>query len=139
MSRFCTNCGKETQGTEAFCTGCGAKLEAAPVQPTSYSTPGYQAPVTTTSNGVATAGFVVTLISTILCCGSFNIIGLILSIVGLVNSKNIPGNKGKGLAWAGIIINIVFVVLVIVLSILIVVLGFSSEFQEVFEDAFDTF
>ncbi len=143
MSRFCTNCGKEAQENESFCTGCGAKLGApaqpaaqAPVYNQQYNT-GYQQQPVKSSNGMAIAGFIVTLVSSIICCGAFNLIGLIFSIVGVVTAKNYPNNNGKGLAWAGIIINIVFVVLVVLLYVLLIALGVSGEINEVIEDAFD--
>ncbi len=70
--------------------------------------------VVKSTNGFAVAGFVVSLVSTILCCGIFNWLSLVFSIIGLVNSKNM-NNEGKGLAIAGIVISSVFLVLTIVL------------------------
>ncbi len=69
--------------------------------------------VVKTTNGFAVAGFVISLVS-LLCCGGFSWLGLIFSIVGLVNSKNM-NNEGKGLAIAGIVISSIFLILAIVL------------------------
>ena len=60
------------------------------------------------------AGFVISLVSTILCCGTFNWLSLVFSIIGLVNSKNM-NNEGKGLAIAGIVISSIFLILTIIL------------------------
>jgi hypothetical protein len=57
------------------------------------------------SNGFATAGFVCGLISLICCCGCpFNILGLIFSIVALIqiNGQAVK-QEGWGLALAGLI------------------------------------
>lgn len=70
--------------------------------------------VVKTTNGFAVAGFVISLVSTILCCGSFNWLSLVFSIIGLVNSKKMNG-EGKGLSIAGIVISSVFLVLTILL------------------------
>ena len=57
------------------------------------------------SNGFATAGFVCGLISCVCCCGCpFNILGLIFSIVALVQIGNQTNkDEGWGLALAGLI------------------------------------
>ena len=63
------------------------------------------------SNGLAIAGFVVSLVSLLLLPGLGNV-GLILSIIGLTKVKVI--NAGKGLSIAGIIISSVAIVWFIV-------------------------
>ena len=60
------------------------------------------------TNGLCTAGFVVSLLS-LFCCGITAIIGLILSICGAVSAGK-KGQKGKGLAIAGIIISAILMV-----------------------------
>ena len=115
MARFCTNCGKEVPEGNNACSNCGTMLNGA------APTPAAQPTVVVNSqpaqgNGMATAGFVVSLVSSLLCCGSFNLISLILSIVGLVKSKDV-GGKGKGLAIAGIIISALGLILLIILTI----------------------
>jgi len=57
------------------------------------------------TNGFATAGFVCGIISLICCCGCpFNILGLIFSIVALVQiSSAVVPQEGRGLAIAGLI------------------------------------
>lgn len=80
-----------------------------PIQP-AYSGGAYASPYKST-NVLCIIGFVVSLAS-ILCCGFPAVIGLILSIIGLVFAvKN--GEKGKGLAIAGIIVSAILTLFVI--------------------------
>ena len=57
------------------------------------------------SNGFATAGFVCSLISLACCCGCpFNILGLIFSLIALIQISNQTNkDEGWGLALAGLI------------------------------------
>jgi len=137
MAKFCANCGKELIEGAKACGNCGAQVEEAVKEEKEEKTVTVKATpesgnttVTANSgktNGLAIAGFVTTLVSTLLCCGMFNLVGLILSIVGLVQAKNYDGN-GKGLAIAGIVIAAVVMVLSFVLFI---VAGVGSEaFEE---------
>lgn len=105
MSKFCTNCGTKLDDDVKFCTGCGNAVDGekkASNKSTNNVTVNVTAPEKK-SNGFAIAGFVISLVSTLLCCGMFNILGLIFSIIGLVKAKDYDGS-GKGLAIAGIII-----------------------------------
>lgn len=69
-----------------------------------------------TTNGMAIAGFVISLVSPILCCGTLNWLSLIFSIIGLVQAKNKNGS-GKGLAIAGIIISSLMMLIAIIITI----------------------
>ena len=137
MAKFCTNCGQELIEGAKACGNCGAQVEEAVKEEKKEKTVTVKATpesgnttVTTSSgktNGLAIAGFVTTLVSTLLCCGMFNLVGLILSIVDLVQAKNYDGN-GKGFAIAGIVIAAVVMVLSFILFI---VAGIGSEaFEE---------
>lgn len=123
MSKFCPNCGNELANDGKFCTSCGATAgnvnngNAAPVNVTVNTQ--------SESNGMAVAGFVISLVSFFLCCGSLNWLSLIFSIVGLVQAKSKNGN-GKGLAIAGIVISCI----VMVLFILLMVTGMFASFAE---------
>jgi len=68
-------------------------------------------------NTIGLIGFIVSLVSLVLCCGSLSPIALVLSIVGLSESKKVNG-KNKGLSIAGIIIGAVGIVLLIIFSII---------------------
>lgn len=81
------------------------------------------------TNGLAIAGFVVSLVSSLLCCGVFNIVSLVLSIVGLVQAKNYDGN-GKGLAIAGIAVSAVFLVIGLVYLLLFGLGAFASVVEQ---------
>ena len=122
MAKFCINCGKELQDTDRVCSSCGTPVNGA-VQPTTTVVVNNAQPKQT--NGLALAGFIVSLVSTLLCCGSLNIISLILSIIGAVKAKDLNGS-GKGLAIAGIIIS----ALGLILLILLTVLGYAAAIIE---------
>lgn len=134
MAKFCTNCGQELIEGAKTCGNCGASVEDKNV--TVKATP--ESGNTTTvnvntaqgqTNGMAIAGFVVSLVSTILCCGAFNIVSLVLSIVGLTQAKNYNGN-GKGLAIAGIVISCIFIFLFIILFAIGFVGGITESINE---------
>lgn len=110
--KYCPNCGKEVMENSNFCNGCGKNL----VENSSVAINNVQTN-TSNTNGVAIAGFVVSLVS-VLCCGGTSFIGLILSIIGLVQSKKKEGN-GKGLAIAGIIISAILLILLILLYVFV--------------------
>ena len=70
--------------------------------------PPKMAPVSPRStNGYATAGFVCGLISCLCCCGCpFNVLGLIFSIIALVQiNGQVQKQEGWGLALAGLILS----------------------------------
>ena len=133
MAKFCVNCGSELAAKDKVCGNCGAPVEEvvedAPPVVVENSKPSNNATTVIVegkkSNGLAIAGFVVSLVSSLLCCGAFNLIGLILSIIGLVKSKELDGS-GKGMAIAGIIIACIFMIIGIVLA----VVGTSASFIE---------
>ena len=72
------------------------------------------APAPKSTNGLAIAGFV--------CSFFFQILGLVFSIIGLVQ-VNKSGDKGKGLAIAGIIISAVIIFISILVTIAVVLFG----------------
>ena len=116
MSKFCSNCGAEIADGANACSNCGTlvnKLQASSVNTNNNQT-----------NGLAIAGFVLSLVS-LVCCGATSLLGLIFSIIGLVQAKKYNGN-GKGLAIAGIIISCIFVVIVILLY----ALGFTAAMMD---------
>ena len=117
----CGNCKKELENDDLFCPYCGKKVEAEAKtkekvveekkevieKPKETSSTGTKS----STNGLALSGFIVSLVSTLLCCGSFNVVSLILSIVGLVQSKDYKGDGGKGFAIAGIVISAIPIVI----------------------------
>ena len=87
---FCKNCGKEIDDNAVVCPNCGVATEKMAANTT---------PAPAQKNSMAIAGFVLALLG-------FNLIALILSIVGLTNSKKPEyAGDGKGFAIAGIVIS----------------------------------
>ena len=84
MAKFCTNCGSELKEGQVFCTNCGKKDGEEVKEEVKTTTTTVTNNVSNTAkeptNGLAIAGFVTTLVSSLLCCGIFNIVGLVLSI-----------------------------------------------------------
>ncbi len=57
-------------------------------------------------NGYALWGFISALAGVPLCmCGIFSLLGLALSVVGLLQTSGQPGSRGKNLAVAGVVIS----------------------------------
>ena len=91
-------------------------------QQTPFSQPMYEQPVNNKTNICALLGFIFSLV----CCGG--IPGLVLSIIGLVQIKK-SGEKGKGLAIAGIVICGIGIVISILYYVLIIVGAVAGEFD----------
>lgn len=97
---FCKNCGKEIDDGAVVCPNCGVATENMAKN---------TAPVATQKNSMALAGFILALLG-------FNVIALILSIVGLTNSKKPEfAGDGKGFAIAGIVISSIYIAIFIIL------------------------
>lgn len=132
---ICPKCNQTVEEGAKFCTNCGAALEDAvkqeteqvtepetahaveenPVPDTAAQTPEgtpvmtpanelYEEPKKKT-NGLAIAGLVCSIVT------PFNILALVLSIVGLVLGIKKWNSSGKGLAIAGIIVSVISLIL----------------------------
>ncbi len=96
---FCKNCGKEIDDSAVVCPNCGVATENM----------AKNAPAPAQKNTMALVGFILALLS-------FNVIALIISIIGLSNSKKPEyAGDGKGFAIAGIVISCVYIGLYIIL------------------------
>lgn len=128
MAKFCISCGSELPEGAVTCPNCGAQQnvggQVQQPQQQSQVVVNNQQPQGK-SNGIGIAGFIISLVSLILCCGSASIISLILSIVGAVKAKDCNGN-GKGLSIAGIIISIVGII-AFILVFFIYILAYLEE------------
>ncbi len=143
---YCRNCGKQIGEGVSYCPYCGTptfnappaqptqptqpeqpvqlELPIQPIQPVQPTPPAPQANVPPTNqcpqstNGYAIAGFVLAIIS--FAVGMFlsilSTLGLVFSILGLVNVKRY--NSGKGLAIAGIIISSIIIALLLFIVIM---------------------
>lgn len=147
MSQYCPACGSQIDGDSKFCTTCGYSLEVQnnnQMNNQGANTANNNAPQNnydinqnfTTSagikeytNGMAITGLVISIASLILCCGSISIIGLVFSIIGLNKAKQNNGN-GKGLAIAGLIINIIGI-LVMLFWLFITIIPFFAVASEI--------
>ena len=142
-AKFCTSCGLPVQATPAApeqpvveepVQETVEEAPQAPVNasegytaanaqlPPSYSNPNYSsqakpsaAPAPSTTNGLAIAGFICSLIFIPVGIGVLAAIaGLILSIMGMSSAKKLPENKGHGLALAGTIISGIRIALILI-------------------------
>ena len=116
MAKFCSNCGNKVNEKDNVCSNCGKVLKEKEenVQVVQPVTNEYNTQVQKPTNGLAIAGFVVSLVSLVCCGGVFGIVGVILSIVGAVKAKELNGS-GQGLSIAGIIIGIISMIYFIIL------------------------
>lgn len=129
----CSRCGTIYEESAAYCPHCGANAPVVysqppqgygqppvpPQQPPVYAPPPanpygqvptnpYYAPppiVQPPYNGMAIGGFVLACVSLVLCCLPVTaIVGLVLSIISMPQIDQ-RGERGKGLAIAGIVLN----------------------------------
>lgn len=126
--KFCPNCGKQLTENSKFCSNCGKEIIKKEENKT-------QEVVNTTninnneSNPLAITGFIISLVS-MLCCGSTSWLGLLFSIIGLVESKK-KNDSGRKLAIAGIIISAILIVLLLLLY----VFSISSSISEIIKSS----
>jgi hypothetical protein len=94
----------------------------------------YRRPRGRTNNGMAITGFVLSILS-VPCCGlgAFSILGLIFSIVGLLQLRNRSNQTGKGLAIAGIVISLLTLLLMII-GWSLVIAGIAHSNPQTFSD-----
>lgn len=95
----CRNCGQEYDNRLPNCPRCGAPSQANVVY--------VQQPAPQQNNGMAIAGFVLSLLGFLSLGMSFilQLLGLIFSCVGVSKAKKMNGN-GKGLSVAGIVLSV---------------------------------
>lgn len=115
MALYCPNCGTENNDAAKHCTNCGVAFvqQAAPAVQAAAPV----APATKGTNTWALVGFIVSLVSNILCCGILNLPAIVFCILGMVFSKK-NNEGGWGLALAGLIICGVVTILSLLLSFL---------------------
>lgn len=112
MSKFCPNCGAEIKTDTKYCPSCGSVIGE--TNTTNATNTNVNNSNQNQTNGMAVAGFVISLVSLFLCCGAFWWLSLIFSIIGLANAKKYNDN-GKGLAIAGIVISCIILVILVLL------------------------
>ena len=101
MSKYCGKCGQENTTKAKFCPYCGEKMIDSKDEKEVIIKPAAK------TNGLALAGFIVSMGSTILAFwGITGLVGTILSIIGLVKTSN-NRQPGRGFAIAGLIVGII--------------------------------
>ena len=126
MANFCSNCGKPIPSGSTFCPNCGSSVntEASMSGPSGYQQPGYQAPnafapqqvapqPVRRRNGVAVAGFVLSLLGLIFCW--FPILNFFLVVPGLILSFIGVFREPRGKAVAGLILSAIAILTFIIL------------------------
>jgi len=123
----CPNCGNEINNNETFCTSCGSRVDGTVQTPTGVplsnqdnntiqnnnQQPSVQQTESSQTNKMALAGFITSIVGFIVATIIIAPVATILSAIGL-SQINKTGEKGKGLAIAGVIIGIVSIILVII-------------------------
>ena len=111
---YCRTCGKQNTENEKFCAGCGLPTNpAAAPQTTGMKTYNVDGSAPKQTNILAIVGLIVTLAVS-------PTIGVILSIIGLIQSKEMNGS-GRTLAIVGIVIGAILNVVYLILSILMLI------------------
>ena len=104
--KYCTHCGAELRDEAVLCPKCGCWVNGA-------VTPTLRQP-TRKLNISALVGFILSMVSVVLVvidfAGLLALAGMIVSIVGLVQIKNIKQMRGKGFAISGVIVGAIFFV-----------------------------
>ena len=104
MGKYCRNCGAQLKSDYKACAKCGTFVE----EKKNYDE----------NNYFSISGFILSIVSSVLCCGIFNLISLSLCIAGLITSNTYK--NGKGFAIAGIIISILPMIMLLITVILII-------------------
>ena len=102
---FCRNCGKQINDEAVLCVNCGTLINGAvfnclTVPPAPVPTVAGNVP---NKNRLAIVGFILSFFGVI--GWVFSLGGLVLSIIGLVQSRKLKNGKGFGIA--GIVISVV--------------------------------
>ena len=127
MAKFCSNCGSELNNGK--CPNCNSEDNNSKVTNQVENVNNFNEVNTSKqvkTNGFALAGFIISIVSPLLCCNSISWLGLIFSIIGLA-SVNKNNEKGKGLAIAGIIISVVTMIICAILVFAFNLIGYFSE------------
>lgn len=126
--KFCSKCGAKLEVIDKFCNSCGTKVIGVPVEEsnTQISMVNENNVSSQKNNGFALAGFIISLVSTICCCGCLSGLSLIFSIIGL-SQINKTHEGGKGLAIAGIVLSSIGFLIIIGVYLLSYTTSFFNE------------
>ena len=107
--RFCSKCGTALSNESVHCPRCGAYIGAENKSSSSSSSSSRSSSSSNQTNAMAVAGFI--------CAFFFPLLGLIFSGIGISKSKQMCG-AGHGLAVAGLVISILYMVFSLLLSLI---------------------
>lgn len=114
MNNFCKYCGKELNESQDVCLNCGKKVDE-------NTNP------TTTDNKNAVRGFVLGIISII--AWIIPLFGYPITICGIVfSAKGLNIKTNKGLAIAGLVLSIIFLIFTIINSIVGAIMGVTDTY-----------
>lgn len=122
----CKNCGTQYDDRFVACPLCGAPKTF----PVAYQQQPPQ-PVQADSNGMAIAGFILSLLGFLTVGMSFilQLLGLIFSCLGLSKAKKLYG-RNKGISIAGIVLGVLaFVPAIIIILVVIIGVGGSIAYM----------
>lgn len=111
MTKFCQNCGNELNEGQEICLKCGVKVN--------NNTNPKQAVESTeeTANKKAQSGFILGLVGII--AWFIPLFGYPVTICGIVfSSKGLHSKEKKGMAVAGLVLSIIFLIVTLINSIL---------------------
>jgi len=127
---YCVHCRAVLSEGDSFCVSCGKpqnsqQTAAAPIAPAApaYTQSVYYPPIERApSNAIAIVGMVMGIVGipAYFLVGIPAVVGLILSIIGLVKSNSHPLRPKRGIAIAGLITSIVGVVIYAIVWIVII-------------------
>jgi lipopolysaccharide export LptBFGC system permease protein LptF len=124
MMKYCKRCGAQLSDDAKFCSSCGASVKQESDENQNHEQPQPYSPYSTSQqntqytqyappyqpqkkkNGLSMAGFIVSLAGMLFLPLVSGIVGLVLSVIGLRNSKR-EGLGTDGFAIAGIIIGVI--------------------------------
>ncbi len=121
MAKYCTQCGNELREEDNFCRVCGKSVSS---EPFSNNTNVVVSSETNTAKVLAIIGFILSFF------GFELIISLISVVLCVIAIKKSHGSKDslKGLAIAGIIINVLKLLFIILVAVLLYIGIYNSSF-----------
>ena len=119
MAKYCTQCGNELKDGDNFCRECGKSVSSDAFSNNNVVV----APPKNTAATLAVIGFILSFF------GFELVISIISTVLCVISINRSDGSKEslKGLAIAGIVINVLKLIFIL-LIIIVVAVGFSSDF-----------
>lgn len=110
MAKFCENCGSSLNEEQQVCLKCGVKVKDIQINNNAIATSEAK------GKGSATAGFVLGLVSII--AWIIPLFGYPVTICGIIfSAKGLKCPSKKGMAVAGLVLSIIFLILTLINSI----------------------